>query len=104
MPSEGRTNSPKRSLSCTASVQLIAHPIKNDLMVPIGVGHENVSFFCPIFLRHQKRGLLLPKRAAALSEGTQWCWGRNRESRRREAAGRRNWPDAVPRKMSGRKR
>jgi len=38
----------------------------------------------------QERGLLLPKRAAALWEGTQWCRGRNRESRRREAAGRRN--------------
>ena len=30
-------------------------------------------------------------------------FGRNRESRSREAAGRRNWPEAVPRKMSGRK-
>ena len=29
--------------------------------------------------------------------------GRNRESRRREAAGRRDWPEAVPRKMRGRK-
>ena len=30
-------------------------------------------------------------------------FGRNREGRSREAAGRRNWPEAVPRKMSGRK-
>jgi hypothetical protein len=30
--------------------------------------------------------------------------GRNRESRGREAAGRRNWPEAVPRKVRGRKR
>ena len=30
--------------------------------------------------------------------------GRNRESRRREAVGRRNWPKAVPRKVHGRKR
>src|SRR6516164_8905235 len=30
--------------------------------------------------------------------------GRNRESRDREAAGRRNWPEAVPRKMHGEKR
>jgi hypothetical protein len=30
-------------------------------------------------------------------------FGRNRESRSREAAGRRNWPEAVPRKMRGRK-
>jgi hypothetical protein len=28
---------------------------------------------------------------------------RNRESRSREAAGRRNWPEAVPKKMRGRK-
>jgi hypothetical protein len=31
-------------------------------------------------------------------------FGRNRESRSREAAGRRNWPEAVPKKMRGRKR
>jgi len=31
-------------------------------------------------------------------------FGRSRESRTREAAGRRNWPEAVARKMSGRKR
>ncbi len=31
-------------------------------------------------------------------------FGRNRESRSREAAGRRNWPEAVPRKMRGRKK
>ena len=30
-------------------------------------------------------------------------FGRNRESRSREAAGRRNWPEAVPKKMRGRK-
>ncbi len=31
-------------------------------------------------------------------------FGRNRESRTHEAAGRRNWPEAVPRKKTGRKR
>jgi hypothetical protein len=31
-------------------------------------------------------------------------FGRNRENKRREADGRRNWPEAVPRKMRGRKR
>jgi hypothetical protein len=31
-------------------------------------------------------------------------FGRSRESRTCEAAGRRNWPEAVPRKMRGRKR
>src|SRR5215470_15833353 len=34
-------------------------------------------------------------RAGALSEGPV-IFGRNRESRTREAAGRRNWPEAVP--------
>ena len=32
------------------------------------------------------------------------AFGRNRESRTHEAAGRRNWPEAVPRKTRGRKR
>ncbi len=41
----------------------------------VRVGHENVSFFCPIFWGTQKRGLLLRKRAAALWEGTQGCKG-----------------------------
>ena len=31
-------------------------------------------------------------------------FGRNRESRTREAAGRRNWPEAVPRKIRGKKK
>jgi hypothetical protein len=31
-------------------------------------------------------------------------FGRNRESRSREAGARRNWPEAVPGKMRGRKR
>ena len=31
-------------------------------------------------------------------------FGGNRESRTREAAGRRNWPEAVPKKMRDRKR
>ena len=47
--------------------------------------------------------LLLPKQVAAFWEGTV-LFGRNRESRRREAAGRRNEPEAVPGEMSGRKR
>ena len=32
-------------------------------------------FSIPFFWGTQKRGLLLPKRAAALWEGTQWCKG-----------------------------
>ena len=32
------------------------------------------------------------------------AFGRNRETRSREAAERRNWPEAVPRKKSGGKR
>src|SRR5262249_31290071 len=68
-------------------------------------------FSRPIFLRIPEcasSGLpaerqLLPKRAGALWEGPV-PFGRNRESRSREAAGRRNWPEAVPEKMRGRKR
>jgi hypothetical protein len=47
--------------------------------------------------------MLLPKRAAAFWEGPERFRGRNRESRSREAAGRRNYPEAVPNEMSGRK-
>jgi hypothetical protein len=32
-------------------------------------------FSAPFFWSTQKRGLLLPKRAAAFWEGTQWCKG-----------------------------
>src|SRR5438552_18528716 len=60
-------------------------------------------FSCPIFLGHLIRERpLLPRRAGALWEGPV-LFGRNRESRSREAAGRRNWPEAVPRKMRERK-
>src|SRR5260370_13804134 len=55
-----------------------------------------------------------PGRAAAFWQGPRRIPGRNRESRRREArsmrtrlfagaAGRRNYPEATPKKMSGRK-
>jgi len=60
-------------------------------------------FSGPIFLGQLKsEGCRLQKRAAALWEGTRWCKGEPGKQRR-EAAGRRNWPEAVPRKMSGRK-
>jgi len=39
--------------------------------------------------------MLLPRRAAAFWEGPEGIKGRNRESRSREAAGRRNYPEAV---------
>src|SRR5258708_18258069 len=52
-------------------------------------------FSCPIFLgRPIRERPLLPKRTAALWEGPV-PFGRNRESRSREAAGRRHWPEAV---------
>src|SRR5260370_39697310 len=64
--------------------------------------------FSPFCLHHfpgarKSERPLLPRRAGALWEGPV-PFGRNRKSRSREAAGRRNWPEAVPRKMSGRKR
>jgi hypothetical protein len=36
---------------------------------------EMSPFSAPFFWGAQERGLLLPKRAAALWEGTQWCKG-----------------------------
>src|SRR6266436_3664027 len=40
------------------------------------VRHELFYFFLPHFLgAHRSEWLLLPKRAAALGEGTQWCKG-----------------------------
>jgi hypothetical protein len=59
------------------------------------------SFSCPVFLRHSKARASAPKASGCILGGTQRNSGRNRESRRREAAGRRNWPEAVPRRMSG---
>ena len=46
--------------------------------------------------------MLLPRRAAAFWEGPEGFTGRNRESRSREAAGRRNYPEAVPKERGGR--
>jgi hypothetical protein len=37
--------------------------------------HRKTSFDAPFFWGTQKRGLLLPKRVAALWEGTPWCKG-----------------------------
>src|SRR5712692_7437728 len=62
------------------------------------------SFFLPHFPgAPRSERPLLPRRAGALWEGPV-PFGKNRKSRSREAAGRRNWPEAVPRKMSGGKR
>ena len=52
---------------------------------------------------HESERPLLPRRAGALWDGPV-SFGRNRESRSLEAAGRRNWPEAVPEKMRGKKR
>src|SRR5438046_7144847 len=61
-------------------------------------------FSCPIFLGHLIRERpLLPRRAGALWEGPV-PFGRNRESRSREDAGRRNLARVVPRKRSDKKR
>src|SRR5882762_5714839 len=60
------------------------------------------SLFCPISLGHPRaEWILLPRRAAAFWEGPKGFTGRNRESRSREAAGRRNYPEAVPKERSG---
>jgi hypothetical protein len=64
--------------------------------------HDLFLHFLPYFLGALKsEWILLPRRAAAFWEGPKWVRGRNRESRRREDAGRRNYPEAVPKKMGG---
>jgi len=45
-----------------------------------------------------------PKASGCIPGGNQGFTGRNRESRSREAAGRRNYPEAVPKERSGRNR
>src|SRR5712671_8168245 len=61
-------------------------------------------FSAPFFWGTQKRGVLLPKRVAALWEGTQWCKGGTGKAEDAKL------PDAGislkqwPKKMSGRKR
>src|SRR5713226_3010274 len=73
-------------------------------MIVTEVRDELFSFFLPHFPGAPKSERpLLPRRAGALWEGPV-PFGRNRESRSREAAGRRNWPEAVPGKIRGRKR
>jgi hypothetical protein len=70
------------------------------------VTNDNVGEFDPIELPASVQKYdrpLLPRRAGALWEGPV-PFGRNRESRNREAEGRRNWSEAVPWKMRGRKR
>jgi len=44
-----------------------------------------------------------PKASGCILGGTQRFTGRNRESRRREAAGRRNYPEAVPKERERQK-
>src|SRR6266404_6201915 len=60
-------------------------------------------FLAPFSWGTQKREAAAPKVSGCFMGGTH-VLGRSRESRSREAAGRRNWPEAVPRKMGGRKR
>src|SRR6266436_6681688 len=56
-------------------------------------------FSCPIFLRH-------PEARGLCSQGERVLYGRGLRGSggTRKAAGRRNWPEAVPRKGSGRKK
>src|SRR5207248_879526 len=41
----------------------------------ISVGHENVSFFCPIFLGHAEARASASKASGCFMGGTQWCKG-----------------------------
>jgi hypothetical protein len=60
------------------------------------------SPFLPQFLGALKsEWILLPRQAPAFWEGPNESKGGTDESRRRADAGRRNYPEAVPEKMSG---
>jgi hypothetical protein len=88
------------STEALGSKKALAGPIPLNYQVR----HTFFSFFLPHFLGAPRgERPLLPRRADALWEGPV-PFGRNRESRSREAAGRRNWPEAVPKKTSRRKR
>jgi hypothetical protein len=66
--------------------------------------HDVILLFLPRFLGAPRaEWILLPRRAAAFWEGPKGFTGRNRESRSPEAAGRRNYPEAVPKERSGKK-
>ena len=67
------------------------------------VRHEFFSFFLPHFPGAPKSERpLLPRRAGALWEGPV-LFGRNRESRNCEAAGRGTWPEQCPGKYAAEK-
>jgi hypothetical protein len=61
-------------------------------------------FSAPFFWGTQKRGLLLPRRAAALWEGTRWCKGGTWKAEGAKVQGAGIWPEAVPRKNERQKK
>src|SRR5713226_9505486 len=63
------------------------------------VRHEFSPFSCPIFLGHpEARGRCSQGERVLYGRGPVSSFGRNRESRSREAAGRRNWLKLCPEK------
>jgi hypothetical protein len=61
--------------------------------------------FLPHFLGAPKgEWILLPRRAAAFREGPIGFEGGTGKAEDAKASGRRNYPESVPKKMSGRKR
>ena len=74
--------------------------------------HDFSPFSCPIFRRHpeargccsQSERLLFGRDTRNLRRFFRRFVGRNRESRSREGAGRRDWPEAVAREMRGMKK
>jgi hypothetical protein len=61
-------------------------------------------FSAPFFWGTQKRGLLLPKRVAALWVGTQWGKGGNGKAEAAKLPDAGISPKQWPKKMSDRKR
>src|SRR5689334_9137319 len=59
--------------------------------LPLHLGQPRASGYCS-----QSERLLFGRDTKNLRRSFRRCVGRNLESRRREAAGRRNYPEAVP--------
>src|SRR5882762_374846 len=60
-------------------------------------------FSAPFFGAPRSEWLLLPKRAAALSEGTQWCKGGTWKAEAAKAGAERNYPSGEPKENRGKK-
>jgi hypothetical protein len=87
-----------RAWRCSGSAP--TNPIKE---IEFKLGHENVSFFCPIFLDPQKREAAAPKASGVLYGRDLWCLGGTEKAETAKLPGAGIWPEAVPGKCAAEK-